>query len=463
MAPRQEMNKLPKGARTGFDEVALGYTWEQARAEAERCLQCRSPQCSKGCPVGVDIPAFLQAIVHGNIGRAYQILQDQNRLPAICGRVCPQETQCEGRCILAKKGEPVAVGALERYCADWARQHYNGILNRADSGQGKAGQKAAVVGSGPAGLTAAADLAVAGLEVPLFEALHAAGGVLRYGIPEFRLPKDIVDYEIGQIRDLGVSIQPNYLIGKTLDIPDLFSQGYGAVFIGAGAGLPNFLGLEGENFNGVYSANEFLTRVNLMKAFRFPEYDTPIRVGKRVAVIGAGNVAMDAARTAVRLGASEVSIVYRRSRAEMPARLEEIVNAEEEGIRFQLLTNPLEVLGDENYQVQGLRCQRMELGEPDGSGRRRPQPIPDSAFVLEVDTVVVAVGQGPNPILIRSNPNLQLDARGYIEVDPDTLMTNIPGVFAAGDIVTGAATVIAAMGEGRRAARSILEYLDCSS
>ncbi len=459
MVPRQEMHKLAGDRRLGFEEVTLGFTSEQAKLEAERCLQCKNPKCVAGCPVGIDIPRFIAAIANDDVAEAYAVLSEENRLPAICGRVCPQESQCEGRCIVGIKHDPVAIGALERYCADWARDHAEAAHTAQRPAMSKKEEMVAVIGSGPAGLAAAADLAQAGYQVTLFEALHAAGGVLRYGIPEFRLPKAIVDYEIDQIRSLGVEIKSNYLIGKTLDIADLFTEGYKAVFIGTGAGLPNFLGIPGENLNGVYSANEFLTRVNLMKAFRFPEYDTPVKVGRSVAVVGAGNVAMDAARTAKRLGADEVAIVYRRSRQEMPARHEEIEHAEEEGVRFELLTNPVAILGNDLYQVSGIRCQRMQLGEPDASGRRRPQTIPCSEFILDVDTVVVAVGQGPNPVLIRSYPQMELNAQGYIDVDRDTLMTNMPGVFAAGDIVTGAATVIAAMGEGRRAAKAIVQYL----
>jgi len=358
---------------------------------------------------------------------------------------------------LGRKGEPVAIGALERYCADWGRA--NQAVESTGDPAGAVKEKAAVVGSGPAGLTAAADLALMGYQVTLFESLHAPGGVLRYGIPEFRLPKAIVDYEVGNLTKLGVEIKTNVLVGQTVTIDELFALGYEAVFIGTGAGLPYFLQIPGENLNGVYSANEFLTRVNLMKAYLFPEYDTPIRIGKRVAVVGAGNVAMDAARTALRLGAETVSIVYRRSRAEMPARREEIENAEEEGVVFRLLTNPVRLEGDERGNLTTMVCQKMALGEPDASGRRRPVPIPGSEEELPVDTVIVAVGQGPNPILLQATTGLALNKRGYIEVDPETMMTSIPGVFAGGDIVTGAATVIAAMGAGKKAARAIDRYL----
>jgi glutamate synthase (NADPH/NADH) small chain len=451
--PKQD----PQIRRSNFEEVAQGFTAELAQAEAKRCLNCKKPLCVEGCPVEVEIPRFITLLVTGKTDEALAKIKEKNSLPAICGRVCPQENQCEKNCVLGRKGEPVAIGSLERYCADWGRAHQAAepVCTPTAAMRGKV----AVVGSGPAGLTAAADLALMGYEVTLFESLHATGGVLRYGIPEFRLPKAIVDYEVGNLEKLGVTIQTNVLIGKTLTIDELFAIGYQAVFIGTGAGLPYFLGISGENLNGVYSANEFLTRVNLMKAYRFPEFDTPIRIGQRVAVVGAGNVAMDSARTALRLGAKEVSIVYRRSREEMPARLEEIENAEEEGVIFRLLTNPVKLLGDENGNVTTMVCQKMALGEPDASGRRKPVPIPGSEEALSVDTVVVAIGQGPNPILLQGTTGLTLNKRGYIEVDPETLMTSIPGVFAGGDIVTGAATVIAAMGAGKRAARAIDRYL----
>ena len=455
---RQSMPKQnPKIRRRNFDEVAEGFTVEQAKLEAERCLKCKKPRCVQGCPVEVNIPGFVSLLAAEQPGDALAKIKEKNNLPAICGRVCPQENQCEKECILGRKGEPIAIGALERFCADWGRTQQTNEQSYPNPNTTKG--KVAVVGSGPAGLTAAADLALMGYKVTLFESLHAPGGVLRYGIPEFRLPKAIVDYEIGNLANLGVEMKNNFLIGQTLTIDELFAQGYQAVFIGTGAGLPYFLGIPGENLSGVYSANEFLTRVNLMKAYRFPEYDTPIRIGKHVAVVGAGNVAMDSARTALRLGAEEVSIVYRRSREEMPARLEEIENAEEEGVKFRLLTNPVEILGDESGEVKAMVCQKMSLGEPDASGRRRPIPIPESEFTLPVETVVVAIGQGPNPILLRGTKGLNLNKRGYIEVDPETMMTNIPGVFAGGDIVTGAATVIAAMGAGKKAARAIESYL----
>jgi len=454
---RQQMPKQdPQLRRENFNEVALGFTSAQAQTEAQRCLNCKKPLCVQGCPVEIDIPRFIKLLAEGDPEAALAKIKEKNSLPAICGRVCPQENQCEKLCILGKKGEPIAIGALERYCADWGRAHQSGEqFPEVKATKGNV----AVVGSGPAGLTAAADLAQMGYQVTVFESLHAPGGVLRYGIPEFRLPKEIVDYEVKYLEKLGVEIKTNFLIGKTLTLKELFDQGYQAIFIGTGAGLPYFLGIPGENLNGVYSANEFLTRVNLMKAYKFPEYDTPICLGQRVAVVGAGNVAMDAARTALRLGAEEVSIVYRRSREEMPARLEEIENAEEEGIIFRLLTNPVRLEGNETGDVTAMICQKMELGEPDASGRRRPVPIPGSEFALPVDTVVVAIGQGPNPILLQGTEGLALNKRGYIEVDPETLMTSIPGVFAGGDIVTGAATVIAAMGAGKKAARAIDRYL----
>lgn len=457
MSGRQEMRKQdPAVRKRNFQEVALGFTPEQAMAEAGRCLQCKRPLCREGCPVEIDIPDFIAQVAVGDFAGALRTIQKKNSLPAICGRVCPQENQCEFRCVLGKKDQPVSIGALERFVADWGRENKVEI-EAADLQRNQV--KVAVIGSGPAGLAAAADLALLGYEVTLFESLHAAGGVLRYGIPEFRLPKSIVDYEVGNLVKLGVRIKTNYLVGKTVTIPELFAQGYQGIFIGTGAGLPRFLGIPGENLNGVYSANEFLTRVNLMKAYLFPEYDTPIKVGARVAVVGAGNVAMDAARTALRLGADESYIVYRRSRNEMPARLEEITNAEEEGVIFHLLTAPVEILGNEEGEVRAMVCQRMELGEADASGRRRPVPVAGSEFELPIDTVVVAIGQGPNPILLQNTDGLKLNERGYIETDPETLMTSIPGVFAGGDIVTGAATVIAAMGAGKKAARAMDRYL----
>jgi glutamate synthase (NADPH/NADH) small chain len=453
---RQVMPKQEPKVRAGnFDEVALGYTEEQAVAEASRCLNCPKRFCVQGCPVEVDIPDFLRLVKQGDFTGAAAVIKKKNSLPAICGRVCPQEAQCESMCILGKKGEPVAIGALERFVADREAAGTKGEIPEIAA---STGCKAAVIGAGPAGLTAAADLALAGLEVTVFESLHAAGGVLQYGIPQFRLPKDIVAREVDYIKKLGVKIETSVLVGQTVTIPELQAEGFDTVFIGTGAGLPYFLNIPGENLNGVYSANEFLTRVNLMKAYRFPEYDTPVRVGERVAVVGAGNVAMDAARTSLRLGAKEVYIVYRRSAEEMPARHEEIENAEEEGIIFRLLTNPTRIIGNEKGEAAALECIRMELGEPDSSGRRRPVSVKDSEFQFPVDNVIVAIGQGPNPVLLKNTAGLSLNKRGYIEVDPETLETSIPGVFAGGDIITGAATVIAAMGAGKKAARRMVEY-----
>lgn len=453
--PKQD----PRSRVGNFEEVALNLTKEDAVREAKRCLQCKKPLCVAKCPVEIDIPAFLWKLTEGDFTGAADKIKEKNSLPSICGRVCPQETQCEGACVLGKKGKSVAIGALERFCGDWGREHKLDQVIARPQNKGKV----AVVGSGPAGLGAASDLAKLGYKVTMFEALHTPGGVLRYGIPEFRLPKEIVQEEISYVKSLGVEVKTNCLIGQTLTLADLFNQGYQAVFVGTGAGLPSFLKIPGENLNGVYSANEFLTRVNLMKAYLFPEYDTPVNVGNKVAVVGGGNVAMDAARTAVRLGAKEVSIVYRRDKSAMPARLEEVENAEEEGIIFRTLSNPIEIAGDQDKKVKALVCQRMELGEADSSGRPRPRPIPDDYFSLELDTVIIAIGQGPNPVLLRDAKGLKLNSWGYIEVDPETMMTNIPGIFAAGDIVTGAATVIAALGDGRKAARAIDEYISKTS
>jgi glutamate synthase (NADPH/NADH) small chain len=403
--------------------------------------------------VEVDIPAFVNRIKASDFNGALAKIKEKNSLPAICGRVCPQETQCEIQCVLGKKSEPIAIGALERFVADQAAGSEPELpkINKCEF-------KAAIIGAGPAGLTAAADLALQGFEVTIFESLHAPGGVLQYGIPEFRLPKKIVAGEVDYIQKLGVKLNTSVLVGRTVTIQELLESGFDAIFIGTGAGLPYFLDVPGENLNGVYSANEFLTRSNLMKAYRFPDYDTPIRVGSRVAVVGAGNVAMDAARTSLRLGAKEVYIVYRRSAAEMPARHEEIENAKEEGIIFKLLTNPTRIIGNDKGEVAAIECVQMELGEPDASGRRRPVTIPGSEFQFPVDNVVVAIGQGPNPILLRSTKGLNLNKHGYIQADPETMATNIPGVYAGGDIVTGAATVIAAMGAGKIAARQMVEY-----
>ena len=441
-----------------FDEVALGYDEETAVAEAERCLHCKKPMCRQGCPVSIDIPSFIEKIKERDFDGALAKIKESNGLPAICGRVCPQETQCEQKCILAHKGEAVAIGRLERFVADrgLAKNEEVQPVKAADDAQ-----KVAIIGSGPSGLSCAGDLAKKGYKVTVFEALHKAGGVLSYGIPEFRLPKDaVVQKEIDNIRKLGVEFQMDAVAGRLFTVDELMQdEGYDAVFIGTGAGLPRFQNIPGENLNGVYSANEFLTRCNLMKAYDFPNAVTPIKVGKRVAVVGGGNVAMDAARTALRLGAESVTIVYRRSEAELPARKEEVEHAKEEGIAFQLLTNPVEVLGDENGWVKELRCIRMELGEPDASGRRRPVLIEGSEFTEPMDTVIIAIGTGANPIISRTTPGLATTKRGYIEADEESGQTSKEGVFAGGDIVTGAATVILAMGAGRKAAAAIDAYL----
>ncbi len=439
-----------------FQEVALGLTVDQAVAEAKRCLTCKKPKCVSGCPVNVDIPLFIKAIQEENFAEAARVLKEKNSLPAICGRVCPQENQCEGVCVLGIKNEPVAVGALERFIADWEAAHTNGKpAPKAEP----AGKKVAVVGCGPGGLTCAGDLAKMGYEVTIFEAFHDTGGVLRYGIPEFRLPKAIVDREVNYVRSLGVKIELNMVIGKVFTVEELLQSGYSAVFIAVGAGAPAFMGVPGENLIGVYSANEFLTRVNLMKAYCVGEYDTPVMIAKRVCVIGAGNVAMDAARTSLRLGAEEVTIVYRRTEAEMPARLEEVHHAKEEGIRFMLLTAPTRVLGDENNRVRGMECLKMELGEPDESGRRRPVKIPGSEFEITCDMVIPALGNKANPLLTKNTKGLELNKWGNIVADPESGATSLPGVYAGGDIVIGAATVIEAMGAGKRAAEAIDKYL----
>ncbi|MFH2145047.1 MAG: NADPH-dependent glutamate synthase [Candidatus Omnitrophota bacterium] len=450
--PAQDARKR----RKNFNEVALGYTEELALAEAKRCLGCKNSQCRQGCPVDIDIKAFIEAIRKKDYTGALRIIKEKNNLPAICGRVCPQETQCEEYCILSKKDKPVAIGRLERFVADWVIDKK--IREEMPQAVIKKNKKVAVIGSGPAGLTCAADLSKLGYAVTVFEGLHASGGVLRYGIPEFRLPKHILDIEVEFIQKLGVNIALNIVVGKTKTMEDLRQEGFEAFFVGTGAGLPYFLEIPGENLNGVYSANEFLTRVNLMKAYKFPEYDTPVVIGNKVCVIGAGNVAMDSARAALRLGAEEVTIVYRRSVKEMPARIEEIEHAKEEGIKFHLLTVPLRILGDKFGRVKALICIKNELGEPDASGRRRPVPIAGSEFELLSETVICAIGQGPNPLLLSTLPDLKLNKRGNVVAD-DNLMTSIPGVFAGGDIVTGAATVIEAMGAGKHAAENIDSYL----
>ncbi len=452
---RIDMPSQAPAERVGnFQEVALGYGPEDAVAEASRCIHCPKQPCVAGCPVEIDIPAFLKLIAEEKFGEAAAKIKEKNSLPAICGRVCPQENQCEGVCTLGKRGEAIAIGALERFAADWERLN---VPDQQVQEPAKQEGKVAVVGSGPAGLTVAAELARMGYEVTVFEALHVPGGVLSYGIPEFRLPKEIVRHEIEYVQSLGVKLLTNVVIGRTITVDQLFDEGYDAIFIGAGAGLPHFLNIPGENLNGVFSANEFLTRVNLMKAYEFPVYDTPVKLGKKVIVVGAGNTAMDAARNALRLG-SEVTIVYRRSRQEMPARLAEIHHAEEEGIEFRLLTNPTRIIG-ENGWVKAMECIRMELGEPDESGRRRPVPVSGSEFVLECDSVIIAVGQSPNPILTKSLPGLEMTKWGTVVVDPETMETSIPGIFAGGDIISGGTTVIEAMGDGKKAARGISAYL----
>ena len=441
-----------------FDEVALGYDEETAVAEAERCLHCKVPQCRKGCPVSVNIPEFIAKIKERDYDGAVAKIKESNSLPAVCGRVCPQENQCEKFCILGKKGESVGIGRLERFVADRALEKGEKVEKPEVAADA---QSVAVIGSGPSGLACAGDLAKKGYKVTIFEALHKAGGVLSYGIPEFRLPKDrVVQKEIDNIKALGVKIELDSVAGRLYTVDELMNEeGFDAVFIGTGAGLPRFQNIPGESLNGVYSANEFLTRCNLMKAYKFPEYATPIKVGKRAAIIGGGNVAMDAARTALRLGAEHVSIVYRRSAAELPARAEEVEHAKEEGIDFQLLTNPVAIEDNGEGWVKSMRCIRMELGEPDASGRRRPVPIEGSEFDIDVDTVIVAIGTGPNPIIAHTTPGLETTKRGNIAADEETGATSKPGVFAGGDIVTGAATVILAMGAGRKAAAAIDEYL----
>ncbi len=456
--PRTPMPEQEPHVRArNFDEVPLGYTPEMAQQEASRCLQCKKPACRKGCPVQVYIPEFIDAIAKGEFGRAAGILKQTNSLPAVCGRVCPQENQCESFCVVGKKHEPVAIGRLERFAADWEREQGEVKLPELPD---KTGKRVAVVGAGPAGLTVAGDLILKGHDVTVFEALHKPGGVLVYGIPEFRLPKAIVEAEVDYLRRLGVRFEMNAVIGKIRTVEELLTEdGFDAVFVGAGAGLPRFMGIPGENLNGVYSANEYLTRSNLMKAYLFPEYDTPVVRAKRVAVLGGGNVAMDAARTALRLGAEASIIVYRRGREEMPARVEEVHHAEEEGVEFRLLANPTGILGDDRGWVRALQCVQMQLGEPDESGRRRPEPIPGSEFELAVDAVVVAIGNAPNPLVPSTTPSIQTTRWGTIVADEETGQTTMPGVYAGGDVVTGAATVILAMGAGRTAADAIHEYL----
>ena len=457
--PRQGMPEQDPHVRAkNFEEVTLGYTEEQALLESSRCLQCKKPFCTTGCPVGIDIKSFIGLIQSKEYLAALGKIKESSLLPAVCGRVCPQEIQCEKLCVLGKKGDSVAIGRLERFVADFQAKHGGGELPKAAAPSGK---KIAIVGAGPSGLTAAFDLTIMGHKVTVFEALHKAGGVLVYGIPEFRLPKAIVDREVKVLEQMGVEIKLNYVIGKIKTIDQLMEEGFDAVYICNGAGLPWFMGIPGENLNGVYSANEFLTRSNLMKAFRFPEYETPIKRFKNVAVVGGGNVAMDSVRTALRLGADNAYIVYRRSKDELPARKEEVEHAGHEGVKFQLLTAPVKVLGNEQGWVRGLECIEMELGEPDESGRRRPVAKPNSEFVLEVDAVIVSIGTSSNPLLFQTTPGLGQTKKGYIEVENEqTCRTTKKGVFAGGDIVTGSATVILAMGAGRSAAKSIDQYLN---
>ncbi|NQT31959.1 MAG: NADPH-dependent glutamate synthase [Deltaproteobacteria bacterium] len=453
--PRQDPRKRGKN----FNEVALGYSPEQAQEEAGRCIQCKKRNCVAGCPVEVDIPDFIQAIRDGDMPEAVRILKSKNALPGICGRVCPQESQCEETCTLAKKEAPIAIGRLERFVADWERGNVPQAASSPPARPRPSGKKVAVVGSGPAGLTAAADLARLGHGVTIFEALHVAGGVLMYGIPEFRLPKEIVQAEVEFVASLGARIELDSVVGKLATLDEILANGYDAVFLGTGAGLPMFLNINGENLNGIYSANEFLTRVNLMKAYKFPEYDTPVKVGKKVAVVGGGNVAMDSARCALRLGADDVYIIYRRSEVELPARREEVENAQEEGIQFKLLTNPKQFLGNEQNWVVGAECYEMELGEPDDSGRRRPVVKKGSEFVIDVDEVIVALGTRPNPLIASTTVGLETTKYGTVVADEETGKTVKDKVWAGGDIVTGSTTVISAMGAGKRAAASIDEYL----
>ena len=459
-----QMNKTPMPEQDprvrahNFEEVATGYTAEMAIQEAQRCLDCRHKPCVEGCPVNVKIPDFIRLLKKGDARAAYDVIRQDNALPAICGRVCPQETQCEARCVRGIKGEPVGIGRLERYAADTAMAEEAAGEAKVNAENAKA--RVAVVGSGPAGLSCAGELNRMGYDVTIFEALHAPGGVLVYGIPEFRLPKQLVRREIDGLERAGVKIVTNAVIGKSITLNELLEEeGFSAAFVGSGAGLPRFQNIEGEQLSGVYSANEFLTRVNLMKAYRFPEYLTPVRAGRRVAVVGGGNVAMDAARCALRLGAEKVMIVYRRGEEEMPARREEIEHAREEGVEFALLTNPVKFTGDENGSVTDMTCVRMALGEPDASGRRRPAPVPGSEFETEISCAVIAIGNSPNPLIAQTTPGLETQKWGGIVVKGDTLATSVPGVYAGGDAVTGAATVILAMGAGKKAAREIDEYL----
>ncbi len=454
---RQKMPEQNVSSRIRtFSEVPLGYDPQTAQKEATRCIQCKNPKCVEGCPVGIDIPAFIKLIKEGKFLEAIYKIKEKNALPAVCGRVCPQEDQCEKMCLLGVKGEPVGIGNLERFAADY---EYTQPLAEAKIPVKSTGKKVAVVGAGPSGLTVAADLALLGHEVTIFEALHESGGVLIYGIPEFRLPKAIVKREVEYLKSLGVKIFTDMIIGKIFTVDELFERGFEAVYLGVGAGLPVFMGIPGENLNGILSANEFLTRVNLMKGYEFPDADTPVYVGNQVAVIGGGNVAMDCARTSLRLGAKQVTVLYRRSRREMPARLDEVIRAEEEGIIFHYLTNPIRYLANEQNWVKGIECIRMELTEPDNSGRRNVVPIAGSEQILDFDTVLVAVGAGANPVLSSTTPDLKLNSKGYYIADPATGLTSKPRVYAGGDIVTGSATVISAMGAGRCSAQAIHKML----
>lgn len=455
--PKQPMPEQdPKERVRNFYEVPLGYSAEAAIEEAKRCIQCKKPLCVGGCPVNIDIPWFLRLIAEGKFVEAARKIKETNGLPAVCGRVCPQEDQCEKVCVIGKKAEPVSIGRLERFAADFEREHGEVSIPVIPKWTGK---RVAVVGGGPAGLTVAGDLVKKGHKVTVFEALHTPGGVLVYGIPEFRLPKKIVEAEVDYLKRMGVEIRTNAVVGKIDTVDELMSEDYDAVFIGTGAGLPNFMRIPGENLIGVYSANEYLTRVNLMKSYQFPEYDTPVLKGRNVVVVGAGNTAMDAARTALRLGPKTVSIVYRRSREEMPARVEEIHHGEEEGLKFHLLTNPTRFLGDEEGRLRAVECVQMELGEPDESGRRRPVVIEGSEFEMEADVAIISIGNGANPLIQQTTPDLKVNKWGNITIDTDTGRTSKKGVFSGGDIVRGGATVILAMGDGRRAADSIHEYL----
>ena len=444
----------PNERAHNFDEVCYGYNLEEATKEANRCLTCKIPQCVKGCPVGIDIPGFIAQVKQGNIEEAAKVIAKYSALPAVCGRVCPQETQCESKCIVGRMGDPVSIGKLERFVADYAAANNVTVAHKGEPN----GHKVAVIGAGPSGLTCAGDLAMRGYDVTIYEALHKAGGVLVYGIPEFRLPKDrVVAHEVENVKKLGVKIVTDCIIGKTITIDELFAEGYEAIFVGSGAGLPKFMGIPGENANGVLSANEFLTRVNLMKGYR-DDFATPVHVGQKVAVVGGGNVAMDAVRTALRLGA-EATIVYRRGEEELPARVEEVHHAKQEGVKFAMLTNPTEILSDENGNVTGMKCVRMELGEPDASGRRRPQVVAGSEFVMDVDMVVMSLGTSPNPLISSTTKGLDTNPHGCLVVVDESGLTTRDGVYAGGDAVTGAATVILAMGAGKKAAQAIDEKL----